>query len=253
MALTTILPSSLNSANDFSSLVPSAYAAANAAFVQANSAFLQANNSTDTWVRTQANNAYDTANSGASFANAAFAHANAAYNTANTGGGGGSDAWARDTANAAYAHANAAYTAANTGGGGGADTWARDQANAAFAKANSEIIIFAVTDDTSNITVSSARASFRAPSAMTLTSVPRASLNVASTSGIVNVDIKIAGTTILGSNKLTIDAAEKTSTTAATPTTYVTTSVADDAEISVDILSAGTGAKGLKITLYYTD
>jgi len=33
----------------------------------------------------------------------------------------------------------------------------------------------------------------------------------------------------------------------------VTTSVADDAEISVDILGAGTGAKGLKITLYYTD
>ena len=225
MALTTILPSGLNSANDFSSLVPSAYAAANAAFVQANAAFLQANNSTDTWVRTQANNAYDTANSGASFANAAFAHANAAYNTANTGGGGGSDAWARA------------------------------QANAAFAKANSEIIIFAVTDDTSNITVSSARASFRAPSAMTLTSIPRASLNVASTSGVVTCDIKLNGTTILGANKLSIDATEKTSTTAATPTTLASnpTSVADDAEISVDITAAGTGAKGLKITLYYTD
>lgn len=254
MALTTILPSGLNSANDFSSLVPSAYAAANAAFVQANSAFLQANNSTDTWVRTQANNAYDAANSGASFANSAYAHANAAYAQANTGGS-GTDAWARDTANAAYAHANAAFTTANTGGGGGSDTWARDQANAAFAKANSEIIIFAVTDDTSNITVSSARASFRAPSAMTLTSIPRASLNVASTSGVVTCDIKLNGTTILGANKLSIDATEKTSTTAATPTTLASnpTSVADDAEISVDITAAGTGAKGLKITLYYTD
>jgi hypothetical protein len=261
---TQVTPARLDSTKDFSSLVPSAYGKANsagsfanAAFDRANSAYAQANtggggSSSDTWARAQANAAYDTANSGASFANSAYAHANAAYAQANTGGS-GTDAWARDTANAAYAHANAAYTAANTGGGGGADTWARDQANAAFAKANSEIIIFAVTDDTSNITVSSARASFRAPSAMTLTSVPRASLNVASTSGIVNVDIKVAGTTILGSNKLTIDAAEKTSTTAATPTTYVTTSVADDAEISVDILSAGTGAKGLKITLYYTD
>jgi hypothetical protein len=43
MALTTILPSGLNSANDFSSLVPSAYSTANAAFIQANAAFTQAN------------------------------------------------------------------------------------------------------------------------------------------------------------------------------------------------------------------
>ena len=276
MALTTILPSGLNSANDFSSLVPAAYSQANASFLQANAAFTQANNSTDTWVRgtandafLQANSSYTAQNTTAAFANAAFVHANAAYAAANTGGGGsGADAWARDTANAsfitansgaafansAYAHANAAYAAANTGGGGGgADTWARAQANAAFSKANSEILIFAVTDDTSNVTVGASRTSFRAPSAMTLTAIPRASLNVASTSGLVTCDIKLNGTTILGSNKLSIDATEKTSTTAATPTTLVTTAISDDAEITVDITGAGTGAKGLKITLYYTD
>jgi hypothetical protein len=50
---------------------------------------------------------------------------------------------------------------------------------------------------------------------------------------------------------LTIDANEKTSTTAATPTTLATTSIADDAEFTIDITSAGTGAAGLKVTLYY--
>jgi len=127
---TQVPPSRLDSTKDFSSLVPSAFARANAAF-------LQANNSTDTWVRVQANNsfnkansaadfangAFTTANSGASFANAAFDRANAAYTQANTGG---ADAFARtqanssfNTANAAFATANAAFAAANTGGGGG--------------------------------------------------------------------------------------------------------------------------------------
>lgn len=268
---TKVPPSRLDSTKDFSSLVPAAFDQANsaaffanAAFIQANAAFAQANtggggSGEDTVARYTANSAAIYANgafiqantatndaAGASlYANGAFIQANTATNNA---------AGASQYANAAFAHANAAYAQANTGGGGGGeDVWARTQANSAFAKANSEIIIFAVTDDTSNITVSSARASFRAPSAMTLTALPRASLNVASTSGIVNVDIKVAGTTILGSNKLTIDATEKTSTTAVTATSYVTTSVSDDAEISVDILAAGTGAKGLKITLYYTD
>lgn len=155
--------------------------------------------------------------------------ANNAYNTANS---------AESFANAAFTRANAAYAQANTGGGG--------------SGTSNSVIIWAITDDTSNITVSSSRASFRAPSAMTLISIPRATLNVASTSGVVNVDIKLSGTTILGSNKLTIDANEKTSTTADTPTTYVTTSVTDDTEFTVDILGAGTGAKGLKVILYYT-
>ena len=56
---------------------------ANAAFIQANAAFSQANNSTDTWVRGQANNAYNTANSAGSFANGSFIVANSAASFAN--------------------------------------------------------------------------------------------------------------------------------------------------------------------------
>jgi hypothetical protein len=94
---TQVPPSRLDSTKDFSSLVPSAFARANAAFAQANNstdtwvrgqannaydtanaAFLQANNSTDSWVRTQANNSFNKANSAADFANASFLVANSA-------------------------------------------------------------------------------------------------------------------------------------------------------------------------------
>jgi hypothetical protein len=85
------------------------------------------------------------------------------------------------------------------------------------------------------------------PYAFTLTAV-RANLNTASSSGIPTVDINEAGVSIL-STKLTIDANEKTSTTAATAAVISDTSLADDAEITFDIDVAGTGAKGLKVWL----
>jgi len=131
-------------------------------------------------------------------------------------------------------YGNGIFAAAPAGGGGGTST----------------MFMVAVTDETSNLTVSSARMSFRAPTAMTLSNIPRASLSGASSSGSVICDIKLNGTTILGANKLSIDATELTSTTAATPTTLVTTSIPDDGLFTVDITSAGVGAKGLKITLY---
>ena len=89
--------------------------------------------------------------------------------------------------------------------------------------------------------------SFRMPFAFTVTGV-RASLQTASTSGVVTIDINESGTTIL-STKLTIDQDEKTSTTAATAAVISDSGLADDAEITIDIDGAGTGAKGLKVTL----
>jgi hypothetical protein len=85
------------------------------------------------------------------------------------------------------------------------------------------------------------------PFAMTLTSV-RASLTTASTSGTPTFDINESGSTIL-STKITIDANEKTSTTAATAPVISDTSLADDAEMTIDIDVAGTGAKGAKVYL----
>ena len=99
------------------------------------------------------------------------------------------------------------------------------------------------------LTTGTAKATFRMPFAFTLTAV-RASLTTAQASGsIFTVDINEAGTTIL-STKLTIDNTEKTSTTAATPPVISDSSLADDAEITIDIDQIGTsGAAGLKVTL----
>jgi hypothetical protein len=122
----------------------------------------------------------------------------------------------------------------------------------------------ALSDETTAITTGTAKVTIRAPFAMTLTSIPRATLAVASTSGLPTVDINVGGTTIL-STKLSIDANEKTSTTAATATVRATAShtgwtgtgsspnyqISDDAELTFDIDVAGTGAKGLKVFLYY--
>lgn len=112
-----------------------------------------------------------------------------------------------------------------------------------------EVIMVAVGDETTAITVGVAKISFRMPYAFTLTSV-KASLNVASSSGIPTVDINEAGATVL-TTKLTIDATELTSVTAATPAVIggAGPALAADALMTIDIDVAGTGAKGLKVYL----
>jgi hypothetical protein len=113
-------------------------------------------------------------------------------------------------------------------------------------------LIVACSDETTALTTGTAKVTFRMPDAVTLTAV-RASLTTAQTSGSTfTVDIMESGTTIL-STKLTVDNTEKTSTTAATAAVISDASLADDAEMRVDILQVGDGtAKGLKIALIGT-
>ena len=113
-----------------------------------------------------------------------------------------------------------------------------------------DYMILSVTADNTDIQTGTAQMTFRVPFAMELYQLPRASLSTASTSGTVTVDINNGGSTIFSTN-LTIDANESTSTTAATAAVLSQTSIADDSQITVDIDGAGTGARGLKITLYY--
>lgn len=113
-----------------------------------------------------------------------------------------------------------------------------------------ESIGVALSDETTAITTGTAKVTIRMPYAFTLTAV-RANLNTASSSGLPTVDINENGSTIL-STKLTIDASEKTSTTAATAAVISDANLADDAEITFDIDVAGTGAKGLKVWLIGT-
>lgn len=112
-------------------------------------------------------------------------------------------------------------------------------------------IIIAVGDETSALTTGTGKVTFRMPYAFTLTAV-RASLTTAQSSGsILTVDINEGGASVL-STKLTIDNSEKTSVTAATPAVISDSSLADDAEITIDIDQVGTGAAGLKVTLIGT-
>ena len=113
-----------------------------------------------------------------------------------------------------------------------------------------DYMILSVTADNTDIQVGTSQMTFRAPFAMDLYQLPRASLTTASSSGAVTADINVGGTSIFSTN-LTIDANETTSTTAATAAVLSTTSIADDSQITIDIDGAGTGARGLKITLYY--
>lgn len=103
----------------------------------------------------------------------------------------------------------------------------------------------AITDETTALTTGTAKVTFRWPFAFTLSKV-RANVNTVSSSGLPTIDVKQGGTTIF-STTLTIDASEKTSETAATAAVLSTTAMTDDSEVTVDISTAGTGAKGLKL------
>ena len=111
----------------------------------------------------------------------------------------------------------------------------------------------ALGDETTTITTGLAKVVIHMPWAMNVTEVI-AEVNTVSSSGDVTVDINEgagAGTSIL-STKLTIDANEETSLTAATPAVISDTSLAKGARITFDVDTAGTGAKGLKVWLIGT-
>ena len=117
-------------------------------------------------------------------------------------------------------------------------------------------IQLAVSDETTPLTTGTAKMTFRSPHAMTLTEV-RASLTTAGTGAtLVSITINVNNVNIFsgGGTGLTIDATEKTSTTATTPNVIGISAVPDDAEITIDIDSVDSGnvATGLKVTLIGT-
>jgi hypothetical protein len=138
--------------------------------------------------------------------------------------------------------------------GKGVTSAIQTQLDAKVLKTSVPVIIqLAVSDETTALTAGTAKVTFRMPHAMTLTGV-RASLSTAQSSGtILTIDVNHNGSTIFISNWLTIDNTEKTSVTAVDPCIINTTSLTDDAEITIDIDQIGNGtAKGLKITLIGT-
>ena len=110
------------------------------------------------------------------------------------------------------------------------------------------VIALACSDETTAVTTGTAKATFRMPFAMRLTAV-KLSVTTAPTGSTLVVDINESGTTIL-STKLSVDASEKTSATAATAAVISDSSLADDAEITVDFDQVGSSVAGAGVKVY---
>ena len=107
---------------------------------------------------------------------------------------------------------------------------------------------FACSDESTAVTAAVGKLFFRMPFAMTLTAV-RASVKTAPTGSTLIIDINESGTTIL-STKLSIDASEKTSTTAASAAVISDASLADDAEMSIDFDQVGSTIAGAGVKVW---
>lgn len=113
-------------------------------------------------------------------------------------------------------------------------------------------LLIGVGDETTAISTGTSKRTVRSPCAITLDAIPRGSLTTAQASGAnkVTIDINVSSSSIL-STKLTIDNNTTTSETAATPAVLSSTSIADNAVITIDIdnCDGSTTAAGLKVLL----
>lgn len=112
-----------------------------------------------------------------------------------------------------------------------------------------QALLVAASNEGDDLTTGAAKVTFRMPYGFTLTGV-RASVNTAPTGAKIQVDVNQNGVTVL-STPITIDISTKTSVGAAIPPVISTSSLTDDAEISIDIDAVGSTipGKGLKVYL----
>lgn len=79
-------------------------------------------------------------------------------------------------------------------------------------------------------------------------------VDTAGTTGLMTIDINEGGTTIMSTNKITLDSTEKTSETAATAPGVTDTAIAADAIITIDVDGVQTTkAKGLTVWIDYVE
>jgi hypothetical protein len=112
-------------------------------------------------------------------------------------------------------------------------------------------IIIACGDETTAASTGLAKVTFRMPYAFTLTDA-RAHATVAPTGSAAIIDVNDdTGNSIFGTDKISIDAGEKTSVTAATAVDLSVTSFADDEEMTIDFDQVGSSipGAGYKVTL----
>ncbi len=111
-----------------------------------------------------------------------------------------------------------------------------------------ECLVLACFSDLSVVSQGTSVARMRAPWPMSVTGV-RASLAVGSMAGNLTIDVKVNGASIL-STRITILAGQITSRAAGTTQPVVSAAaIPDDAEITIDVIAEGMGARGLKVSL----
>lgn len=112
-------------------------------------------------------------------------------------------------------------------------------------------LIVAASSEVTDLIVAPGVAAVRAPQAGTISQV-RGSVTRGSTLGLVEVNVLRNGVSIF-TTPITLDLGERTSVTAATPPVLdpLQVAVTDDDEFVVDVISAGSGTRGLKITILF--
>ena len=125
-------------------------------------------------------------------------------------------------------------------------------AAAVLVTSSPDVIILTCAADEAIIATGANQATMRTPFAFTINAV-RSSVVNASLAGAVAVDIKANGVSIfMPGGLLRISVGHRSSVQSGadyTPPTLISQILPDDAEITVDIISGGTSATGLKVTL----
>jgi hypothetical protein len=117
--------------------------------------------------------------------------------------------------------------------------------------AKTECIMLAASDETSDLEVGTDKVKFILPYAFTLTGIS-ASVTTAPVGSTIIADVHEAGTSIMTTNKLSIDAGETSTSTAATAPTLTDTSLASGALITIDVDQVGSGTAGAGLKVYLT-
>jgi hypothetical protein len=112
------------------------------------------------------------------------------------------------------------------------------------------VLGIACGDETTAITTGTGKAEFQiVDGAFTLTAI-YATLTTAGTGSTITIDVNLDGTSIMTTNKITIDATEKTSDTAATAPALTTTALTENGVITIDFDAVDSGGVGAGPKVY---
>jgi hypothetical protein len=108
----------------------------------------------------------------------------------------------------------------------------------------------AAGDETTPITTGVGKAEFQiVHGAFELVAI-YATLTTAGTGSTITIDVNLDGTSIMATNKITIDATEKTSDTAAIQPTLTTTTLTENGVVTVDFDAVDSGGVGAGPKIY---